>query len=106
MITHLRDGYHRARKPHTCSLCHAAIQPGDRYYAAVCIYDDHMYTWRECGPCNEAGIASHVYDFWDCPDEGIDAEDAYEWATTLLADDPNSDDAQAARAYLDRRHHD
>lgn len=87
-----------ARVPHPCETCGAyAIAPGDRYVREALVYDGRAYTWVQCLPCN--GLSASVWEWTGEPEEGVDRDDYYEWATVSL-DDP--DVGGRAAAYLRR----
>lgn len=98
MPTHLRSARPKARKTHQCAWCLITIEPGTVYTRDSLAYDGHAYDWISCTDCDD--LVSVVYRSCDYPDEGVNAEDYYEWAEAY-ADDPVH--GEAARAYLARR---
>lgn len=81
MVQTLENGTRKARKTYRCGLCNAAINPGDTHAFQTNIYDDRIYTWRDCLPCDRDNVVTYVHD-WDggWSDEGVDWEKAVEWA--------------------------
>lgn len=79
----LESGKRRARKAYRCQLCGAQIRPGDTYAYQNNIFDGHAYTWRDCLHCDRDGVVNYVVD-WSDPDNGVDYEAAYEWATEAI----------------------
>lgn len=43
----------KARKPHKCCECHAAIVPGSRYERTVGKWDEKVGNYNTCLPCSE-----------------------------------------------------
>jgi hypothetical protein len=87
-----------ARKEHSCELCSATIQPGDRYRRTRIIGDDGPYVFKACELCN--ALTPIVLDWLADPYEGYGEDDFVEWANDYLDDPEHGEDA---RAYLDRR---
>lgn len=100
MITEVRSGNRKARKLHRCGMCAARIEIGEEHHVSTNAYDGRIYDWRECLPCRRDGICSEVY-AWTGGyyDEGVDYEQAHEWAHENR-DDPKIGDA--ARRWLER----
>lgn len=59
-ITELSQGMRKARKPHRCCECHAAINPGDSYEDVAGVDGNAFVTYKTCGPCVE--IRTHFCD--------------------------------------------
>ena len=79
----LESGKRRARKAHRCQLCGVRIRPGDTYASQNNVYDGRAYTWRDCLHCDRDGVVNYVADWCD-PDNGVDYEAAFEWATEAM----------------------
>jgi hypothetical protein len=94
----LSDTTPTARKEHRCSLCCSmSIQPGQKYRLTKNVYDDQIYTFKECLPCVEVGAtlwAENIYD-----DEGYTTEGAVDWARESINDEKHG---AMARAFLSR----
>ena len=80
MVTQLRGATRTARKAYRCHMCTAAIEPGERYHVSTNVFDGRLYDFRVCDPCREDRITSEVFYWCGMPDEGVTAEDAWEWA--------------------------
>lgn len=95
-----------ARKQHTCSLCTGRIHAGDKYERATIVHDGCIYDFLTCAPCIDDNVMHWVYThWWGRFEDGIGEEDAYEWATELVAYSEGSDpvEVNAAKRYLARR---
>ncbi|MET0888329.1 MAG: hypothetical protein ABWX92_17970 [Mycetocola sp.] len=87
-----------ARKTHACRTCFApAALPGEAYKRQTYAYDGRVYDWVSCSACDEICGEVHSYVM---NDEGVTADDYYEWANELRDDPKHGADA---RAYLARR---
>lgn len=85
MVQTLDQGYRTARKTYRCGLCAITIKPGDRYAFQTNIYDDRIYTWRDCVWCDRDAVLIYVHDFTGgYHDEGVDWEAASEWAAAAV----------------------
>ena len=80
----LESGRRRARKAYRCQLCDARIRPGDTYAYQNSVYDNRVYTWRDCLHCDRDRVVDYV-DNWIDPDDGVTFESAYEWATEAMS---------------------
>jgi hypothetical protein len=47
----LRDGFHRARKEHTCTRCKKGIKPGDTYRSQFWLVDEEPWHDKTCRSC-------------------------------------------------------
>lgn len=85
-----------ARTWHACQTCGArAIAPGDEYVREALVHDGRAYTWVQCAACGD--IAAEVWEWCWAPDEGVDRDDYYAWATETLND---AEWGSQAAAYL------
>ncbi len=98
----LSDKRRRARKTYRCGMCDSLIRVGDTYRAASCVYDDRVYDWRDCLPCDSTGVLSYVSDWAGHPDEGVAVDSACEWAEEVLQWSRRGGERRAARAWLAR----
>lgn len=91
-----------ARKAHGCETCNAtAIQPGETYQRDTYVYDGRIYDWVQCSACSALG--GIVYEWAECPDEGVGRDDYTEWAREVQNDHTLS--GERARWYLARIGH-
>lgn len=83
----------KARKDHGCMLCsNVAVHTGEEYTRQVLKYDDHLYVWLTCVPCETVLRKAHDEDYgWD---HGVGEDEAQEWAWGAYETDAD------ARAYL------
>lgn len=94
----------RARKQHSCMLCHkVAVEPGQEYERATLIYDGRIYDWVNCAPCD--ALVRFVVD-WAVDDE-ISEDTVYDWAREIAWDADSTAETQtteqkAAVAFLAR----
>lgn len=95
----------RARKPHTCMLCHqTAVEPGQEYERSTLIYDGRIYDWVNCAACD--ALMPFVTE-WANDDE-IGEDTVEEWAMdagwNASSTDPadQNDEQKAALAFLVR----
>lgn len=79
-----RESVRRAAKPHRCSMCNASIRVGDLHHVSTNCYDGRVYDWRTCQPCRRDRVTGMVYDWTGHPDEGVDLDDAIEWAPEAI----------------------
>lgn len=80
----------QALKTYRCNLCGTTILPGDTYRHQTILTDGHFHTWRDCTPCGDV-INHAICDGYEHEGDGIDADDAQEWAE----DHPNNPHAVA-----------
>lgn len=81
MVQTIDSGQRVARKQYRCGLCLTTIQPGDAHYFQTNIYDERIYTWRNCLACERDAVCNYVHDFTGgYHDEGVGEESAIEWA--------------------------
>jgi hypothetical protein len=94
----------RARKQHTCMLCHqTAAEPGQEYERATLIYDGRIYDWVNCTACE--ALMPFVTDWANDDEIGEDTVDEWARETAWEADstpDSQSDEQKAAVAFLAR----
>ncbi len=94
----------RARKQHSCMMCHnLAVEPGQEYERSTLVYDGRIYDWVNCAACE--ALVPYVVD-WAVDDE-ISEDTVYEWAREIAweADstpDTQTDEQRAAVAFLGR----
>lgn len=94
----LRDARSTARKSHRCDCCGVEIPAGTVYVRETYVYDNRVYDWKVCDPCDAVSVA--VWLWVNRPaDEGVDRDDYIEWASEHR-DDPKH--GNAARALLSR----
>lgn len=86
MIETLHQGQRKARKAHHCSLCGRTIEPGETYEYQINIYDEHIYTWKECAHCDAMRCRIDFSGWAGYPDEGIDADDIGEYEPRSIAE--------------------
>lgn len=92
-----------ARKPHRCSMCNVAIQPGDTYRVSTNVFDDRVYDWKSCTACVADHIVSEVYDWAGMPDEGVGYDSGVGWAHDARHAGPGHPEiVRAAEDYLRR----
>jgi hypothetical protein len=90
----------RARKAHGCQTCSAqAIAPGEIYARESYVFDGRAYTWIQCLEC--AALVGIVWEYAYYPDEGIDRDDYYTWATETV-EHADTELGRLAAAYLER----
>lgn len=98
----LSDETRRARKDYRCALCDARIQRGDYHRAQSNVFEDRVYTWRDCRHCHSDGVI-HWVDVWvGGADDGVNFEDASEWARDAAVWSKSGAERRAARSWLAR----
>lgn len=80
MVTQLREATRRAAKEHRCGMCNGTISVGEEYRVSTNVFDGRVYDFRECTACAKDGIVHEVYAWAYSPSEGVDGEQAWEWA--------------------------
>lgn len=86
MVTTLDESDRRARKVYYCGMCGRTINPGDLHHTQTNVYDGRVYTWRDCLPCHQDEVIHYVHDWTGgYHDEGVDFEQAAEWAQETVA---------------------
>ena len=98
----LRETRPTARKLHECSTCSGLIPPGDAYYRRSLVFDDRVYDWLECTPCDDDDVVNRAY-LWGVSVDGVDADHVMEWATEQVIHG-SPDDQRAAKNFLERWH--
>lgn len=82
----LSDSNLRARKSHTCSLCHRSIEPGEIYNRQVNAYDGRAWTFKTCVQCDrmnyEVGFAWIEYSYGN--DAGYTHETVHDWYPSTI----------------------
>lgn len=92
-----------ARKHYRCAMCDLSIRPGDAHYASNNVYDGRIYTWRECVWCHQDGVCDEVWSWaGGFHDEGVNYEDAQEWAPESVRWSTNAITRAAARRWFAR----
>lgn len=73
-----------------CNCCGAVIDKGIVYQRDTFVFDDAIYDWSSCPPCDEMteDVAAWCSPLWG---EGVSAEDFLEWAY-YHANDPRAID--------------
>jgi hypothetical protein len=85
-------------------LCGGPILVGERYCRRTYIGDDGYCDFIECPACDKDNVLSLVLDWSSYPDEGVDFEDANDWAVEARRWQSSFEPAEvsAANRYLDR----
>lgn len=77
-----------AREPKHCHVCQAfVVQSGHRYRIDTFAADGSIYDWVNCQGCQ--AMSRDVYEWWDCPEDGITVAEFEEWVSEH-SDDPQS----------------
>ena len=111
MVTTLAETDRVARKSYFCGMCARGIRVGETHHTKTNLYDGRVYTWRECLWCHRDHIINYVHDWSGGCDEGVDYEQAVEWAQEAVGwprhwivygRDIHPAERAAARAWLAR----
>lgn len=99
MPEQFRSEFRAARKAHQCGMCCATIEAGERHHVSTNVFDGRVYDFRTCAGCEDDRILAEVYAWCYSPDEGVNAEAAFEWAHEHLEHEQLG---EAARRWLTR----